>query len=166
VVSVACGSSLSACGSSATTVTNTKDGAAVMPDGAVEAADGTDGAASGPNDGAPADAAPTEGSTGDGSSFDCNAPPSDLAACTTSNDCTFVAQGCYCGQQPENGVATKYEAAQAACERTAADDCALGCAGFPGQRAQDGQSNVDGGTIAVRCASVDGGPLTCLTFVQ
>jgi hypothetical protein len=83
-----------------------------------------------------------------------------------ASDCGMVAGGCYCGQQPVYGVAKRYLAAEDACEATAANNCALGCANAFGQRAQDGNSNLDGGTIAVRCAAVDGGALACQTFVQ
>jgi hypothetical protein len=165
------------------------DGVALSREGGTEggvtpAGDGaSDG---GPRDGAPVDggssnggfvdAASTDGGASDGGSIDapwtdsatfsCAAPPSDLASCATTNDCGIAAKGCYCGQELEYGVATKYLAAQAACEQAAASGCALGCANFPGHMAQDGHSDIDGGTISVRCAAGDGGALTCLTFVQ
>jgi hypothetical protein len=83
-----------------------------------------------------------------------------------SGDCAIVAKGCYCGQQLEYGVATKYMPSQSACETAAADHCALGCANFPGHVAQDGRSDLDGGTVAVHCVAVDGGAMQCRTFVQ
>jgi hypothetical protein len=122
---------------------------------------GSDGGAdSAPVDGAPADAAPD-----DASSF-CSSPPSDLAACTTTDDCAIVLAGCYCGSQPEYGVAKKYASQERACETAAANMCALGCVNFPGHRAQDGHNDLDGGTIAVRCAAADGGGNACTTYVS
>ena len=115
----------------------------------------------GANDTGSIDAAVT-----DSAALSCATPPPDLASCATANDCGIVAKGCYCGQQLEYGVATKYLAAQTACEQAAASGCVLGCANFPGHIAQDGHSDFDGGTISVRCAAGDGGSLTCLTFVQ
>jgi hypothetical protein len=142
-------------GDSATPDSATSDGG--VPDGTVP-----DGGDSGPA----GDAASTHDASPDGATFSCTAPPSDLAACAAASDCAIVGVGCGCGQQLEYGVATKYLAAQAACETAAASHCALGCANFPGHRAQDGRSDVDGGTIAVRCAPADGGALACQTFVQ
>jgi hypothetical protein len=137
------------------------DGAAIeggsSESGSIDAASG---------DGGSGDAGSTDAPSADGTTFSCAAPPSDLASCATANDCGIVAKGCYCGQQLEYGVAMKYLATQAACEQSAANSCALGCANFPGHIAQDGQSDIDGGTISVRCAVADGGALTCLTFVQ
>jgi hypothetical protein len=94
----------------------------------------------------------------------CQAPPSDVAACQTASDCAIVYGGCYCGSQPAIGVAKKHEAARSACEQQAASTCALGCANSPGHRAQDGNTDLDGGTIAVHC-EMDGGVGTCLTYV-
>ena len=101
----------------------------------------------------------------DGATLSCKTPPADLAACATANDCRIVYRGCYCGEQLAYGVAAKYFAAQAACESAAASSCALGCANSPGHMAQDGRSDLDGGVIAVRCVSVDGGALECRTYL-
>ncbi len=72
-------------------------------------------------------------------------------SCGTVADCAMVARGCYCGSQPVVGVARIFAAAAQACEAKAASSCALGCPNFPGQVAEDGASNLDGGTIQVLC---------------
>src|SRR5579872_6340531 len=151
-----------------------RDASAPSGDGAPgdEAADGApaNDAANAPHDGAPsgdameAAAGDAEAST-DGSTLSCTTPPADVAACATTNDCGIVSAGCYCGQQLEYGVASKYLSAKAACESAAARSCGRGCANFPGHVAQDGRSDLDGGTIAVHCVSVDGGALECRTFL-
>jgi hypothetical protein len=78
-------------------------------------------------------------------------------------DCTTVAIGCYCGQQPVVGVAKTFGSAAAACEAKSAATCARGCANFPGQMAEDGRSSSDG-TITVHCIAGDGG-LVCRSYV-
>jgi hypothetical protein len=87
------------------------------------------------------------------SSYDCNAPPSDLASCSTAGECGFVARGCYCGQQPVTGVARRYLMSGMACETAAASSCALGCAVQPGQKADDGNTIPDGTSPSVACDS-------------
>jgi hypothetical protein len=72
-------------------------------------------------------------------------------ACTTADDCATVARGCYCGPQPVLGIAKALAAKAATCEADAAAHCALGCANMPGQVAEDGKGNQDGGTIGVVC---------------
>jgi hypothetical protein len=123
-------------------------------DGGVEA--GSDAASS---DGASS----ADGATNDAASSDGGATDSGLAcgqlggnyesakACSTAADCTTVARGCYCGAQPVIGIAKSSAAVAQACESKAANQCALGCASFPGQVAEDGANNGDGGTIIVKC---------------
>lgn len=84
-------------------------------------------------------------------SYSCSSPPADLAGCSVDADCATVALGCYCGQQPVNGVARKYAATAATCEETAATKCALGCANQLGEVAQDGASPGTGTVLAVHC---------------
>src|SRR5215510_12691905 len=79
-------------------------------------------------------------------SYECAAPPSDLAGCTVDADCTTVDTGCYCGPQPVNGAARKYATTARGCETTAASSCALGCATQPKRMIQDG-TMVDPGTF-------------------
>lgn len=122
-------------------------------------------------DGASSDGASTDGASTDGASVDAGGDGSDTQCtllggtydktCGTAADCTTVARGCYCGAQPVIGIAKSAAAAAQACEAKAGRDCALGCANFPGQVAEDGQNNVDGGTIDVAC---DGNQ--CKTFLR
>ena len=100
----------------------------------------------------------------DSASFACTRRPADFAACTTNADCTWVAQGCYCGAQPVVGVAVRYATSADACEVEAAQMCALGCANEPGAVAQDGTHVSDINTISVRC-DLDSAGGTCTTFV-
>jgi hypothetical protein len=142
------------------TVASTTDG------GGLDAASGdgaaTDGAASGDGaatDGAATDGALVDGSGGDGGGNDsgdaaatCSALGGTYAkTCTTVADCTTVARGCHCGQQPVIGVAKSASAAASACEALAQMTCKLGCPSASGRVAEDGNSDVDGGTIEVRC---------------
>lgn len=117
-----------------------------------------EGGAEGSSDGSTGSDSPvgTDGATTDGATTDGAVECKLLGGaydktCNTPNDCTTVARGCYCGQQPVIGVAKSASLAAAACEKQAGDDCALGCANFPGQVAEDGQSADDGGTIQVTC---------------
>jgi hypothetical protein len=89
--------------------------------------------------------------------------PESAAACVADEECTTVARGCYCGARPVDGVSRRAIDAAAACEARSAAACALGCAVFEGQRTQDGQTVVDGGVVAVRCAR-DGGVGRCTTY--
>jgi hypothetical protein len=96
----------------------------------------------------------------------CPLPTSpDPAACVHDDDCTIVYDGCYCGARPAVGIAKTFSTAAAACETKAASTCALGCANFPGTRAQDGKTT-DGGTIGVRCVLSGSGGGSCQTFVE
>jgi hypothetical protein len=131
------------------------------------AADTTDGggfdaaggdAASG--DGAATDGAVVDGSGGgDGGNLDSGDAAATCSAfggtyaktCTIVADCTTVARGCHCGQQPVIGIAKSASAAASACEALAQSTCKLGCPSAGGQVAEDGNSDVDGGTIEVRC---------------
>jgi hypothetical protein len=111
-----------------------------------------------------AEASTTDGSTTDGSPLT-DASNGDAAiacaqlgglyenakACQSANECTTVARGCYCGAQPVIGIAKTFATAAQACETTAASKCALGCANMPGQTAEDGKNDIDGGTIEVLC---------------
>jgi hypothetical protein len=72
-------------------------------------------------------------------------------ACGTASDCTTVARGCYCGAQPIIGIAKSAAAEAQACETKSQSQCGLGCANFPGHVAEDGNNDVDGGTIEVLC---------------
>jgi hypothetical protein len=81
--------------------------------------------------------------------------------CIDVSDCTMVARGCYCGQQPIRGIKTARAARATACEAKEADECALGCAQLPGKLAEDGQSDQDGGTITVECSVHQ-----CITVVR
>jgi hypothetical protein len=132
------------------------------------AADTTDG---GGFDDAGGDAAKTDGATTDGAVVDgsgggdgdggldsgdaaatCSALGGTYAkTCTTVADCTTVARGCHCGQQPVIGIAKSASATASACETLAQITCKLGCPSAAGQVAEDGNSDVDGGTIEVRC---------------
>jgi hypothetical protein len=111
------------------------------------------------SDGAKTDGALVDGSSGDGGGKDSGDAAATCSAlggtydktCTTAADCTTVARGCHCGQQPVLGIAKTASAAASACETLAANTCALGCPSSAGQVAEDGNSNTDGGTIEVRC---------------
>jgi hypothetical protein len=81
--------------------------------------------------------------------------------CMTPADCTTVAKGCYCGSQPVIGISKSISTLAASCEAENAKTCALGCANFPGQQAEDGNTTNDGGTIAVLCDNMQ-----CHTVVQ
>lgn len=72
--------------------------------------------------------------------------------CSTASDCTTVARGCYCGSQPVIGIARTAASTAQACEAQAAT-CGLGCPTMSGRTAEDGKSDVDGGTITVLCDS-------------
>jgi hypothetical protein len=72
-------------------------------------------------------------------------------ACGTAADCATIARGCYCGAQPVIGIAKQVQAKAMACEADAMAHCALGCPNMPGQQAEDGQNNQDGGAITVLC---------------
>jgi hypothetical protein len=98
-------------------------------------------------------------------SYDCDAPPADLAACSTADDCTTVAVGCYCGAQPVNGVVRRFAVTAQACEDAAASTCALGCLVVPELQAQDGQRVANGSTIAVQCERPAGAAGSCRTYV-
>jgi len=84
-------------------------------------------------------------------SYSCQTPPADLTACAGDADCATVVIGCYCGEQPVNGVAHKYAATAQSCEDTAASTCALGCATQTGMIAQDGSKVASATTIAAHC---------------
>ena len=113
------------------------------------------------NDGATS----SDGAPNDGASSSDGAPSGDAGlacgqlggsyesakACATVSDCTTVARGCYCGAQPVIGIAKSSSSLAQACESKAASQCGLGCANFPGEVAEDGANNVDGGTITVLC---------------
>jgi hypothetical protein len=121
-------------------------------------ADGStaDGAGGGGTDGG--------GSTDDGGGADGAACPQYKdadKACMTAADCTTVAKGCYCGSQPVIGISKSISALADACETSNAMNCALGCANFPGQIADDGKTTNDGGTITVLCDN-----MLCHTVVQ
>ena len=116
--------------------------------------DSGDGGVEGGSDAASGDGA----TTGDGgladSGFTCGqlgGTYDSVKACATVADCTTVARGCHCGAQPVIGIAKSSASAAQACEAQAASQCALGCANLPGQVAEDGASDVDGGTITVKC---------------
>ncbi|MBI5516278.1 MAG: hypothetical protein HY909_21005 [Deltaproteobacteria bacterium] len=145
--------------------TGTADGAVVdsaAADGAADTAVAAD-TASPPDTLVPGDTAVPPDAARDGAPV-CPVP-GDTTSCALDGDCAMVARGCYCGQQPVEGVTRGAFAAVAACEAVAAGSCALGCANMPGQRAQDGRSADDGGVLAVRCAR-DGGAGACQTFVR
>lgn len=72
-------------------------------------------------------------------------------ACVSVADCATVALGCYCGSQPVVGVSKTLSDLANACEADAASQCELGCVSGPGQVAEDGNNNADGGTITVKC---------------
>lgn len=88
-----------------------------------------------------------------------------IDSCTTDSECRALARGCFCGQQPVVGVATRWFASAVLCEDRAIRMCALGCPVSPGQVAQDGRSPADGGAIVVRCDRSDGGVGRCRTSV-
>lgn len=92
----------------------------------------------------------------------CNEGTPEIAACANDGDCTTYVDGCYCGAQPMNGVNVTHASAVSACERTAAENCALGCANFPGFVAEDGQMVDSSAMISVHCE-----PATklCKTYV-
>ena len=91
--------------------------------------------------------------------------PASAADCVTDDECATIARGCYCGAQPVDGVKRRSVEAAAVCEARSGAACALGCAVFPGQRTQDGQTVTDGGVVAVRCAR-DGGVGRCATYAR
>lgn len=95
-------------------------------------------------------------------SYNCKAPPPDLATCSTDADCTTVAVGCHCGAQPVNGVARMYATAAQSCETAASNTCALGCPTEPRRVAQDGKKADIDATIPVRC---DSSIATCKTYL-
>jgi hypothetical protein len=97
-------------------------------------------------------------------SYSCQTPPTDLAACATDTDCATVVIGCYCGAQPVNGVAHKYATTAQSCEDSAASTCTLGCATQTGMVAQDGNKVDVATTIAVRCDR-SSGPGVCNSYV-
>jgi hypothetical protein len=97
-------------------------------------------------------------------SYSCAAPPADLAGCSVDTDCAIVAQGCYCGAQPVNGVASKYATTAQSCEQTAASMCALGCATQAGMVTQDGTQAAPGTRLAARC-DLSTGTGVCKSFV-
>ena len=72
-------------------------------------------------------------------------------ACMTAADCGMVSKGCHCGAQPVIGVSKSILGDAIACEADAMAHCALGCPSMPGQIAEDGKNNQDGGTITVLC---------------
>lgn len=140
-----------ACGGSTTVGTG---------DGGADASVGNDG--SGGADGAAtADGGGDEGGTDVDGAAACPAYDDTNKACITAADCTTVARGCYCGGQPVIGISKSIGAIAAACEAEAGAHCGLGCANFPGQVAEDGKNNVDGGTIAVLCDN-----MKCHTVLQ
>lgn len=98
-------------------------------------------------------------------SYSCQAPPSDLGACSIDADCATVAVGCYCGAQPMNGVARRYATTAQTCEDAAASTCARGCANEPGLVAQDGNKADVGATVAVRCDHSGSTTGTCKSYV-
>ena len=95
----------------------------------------------------------------------CPLPTVESTACASDAECAPVARRCYCGAQPVEGVNVAYAVRAALCEAESAMSCALGCAVFPGQQAQDGQTTEDGGVIAARCER-DAGVGRCVTFVR
>ncbi len=107
------------------------------------------------------DGAATDGAAGTDGALACPAYDDTGKACSTAADCTTVARGCYCGGQPVIGISKSIGAAAAACESDAAAHCALGCANFPGQVAEDGKNTVDGGAITVLCDN-----MKCHTVLQ
>jgi hypothetical protein len=98
-------------------------------------------------------------------SYSCNAPPSDLTACSIDADCTTVVVGCYCGAQPVNGVARRYATTAQTCEDTAASTCALGCVSEPGMVAQDGTKADVSTSVASHCDHAAGTTGTCKSYV-
>ncbi len=118
--------------------------------------DGGLGDGSSPNgDGGLTDGFVVEGSTGSDSGLACGqlggGDYANSKACTTANDCTTVARGCYCGAQPVIGIAKSFATAAQACEAKAGSECGLGCPNAPGHTAEDGKNDVDGGAIEVLC---------------
>lgn len=99
------------------------------------------------------------------SSYSCEAPPSDLTACSVDADCTTVAVGCYCDAQPVNGVARRYATTAQSCEEAAATTCALGCASELKLVAQDGIKTEVDATVAARCDHSSGTTGTCKSYV-
>jgi hypothetical protein len=117
---------------------------------------GDGGVEGGGPDRASGDSSSTDASSGDGSTWDgssgCNYVDG-MKRCNTVADCTLIAHACYCGAQPVIGIAKASESSAQVCESQARSHCALGCASFPGQVAEDGANNEDGGTITVLCDS-------------
>ncbi len=149
VIAGSCAALLFACGGTTTNPGGGTDGG-VLGDGSSN----TDGAVEG-------DDAATDGGAALDGALVCPAYDDTGKACSTAGDCTTVARGCYCGGQPVIGISKSIGAAAAACESDAAAHCALGCANFPGQVAEDGKNNVDGGTITVLCDN-----MKCHTVLQ
>jgi hypothetical protein len=113
-----------------------------------------------------ADAAPPPDGTADTGVDALSCPlPESAADCARDDECEMVARGCYCGQQPVEGVNRRFAAAAGACQDLARRSCALGCAVFPGRSTQSGQNDADGGTIAVRCER-DAGAGRCWTYLR
>jgi hypothetical protein len=96
--------------------------------------------------------------------YSCNAPPSNLVACSVDSECATMTVGCYCGAQPVNGVARKYAGTAQSCEDVAGSTCALGCANEPGLMVQDGSKVDVGTTVAARCDH-SAGTGTCKSYV-
>ena len=92
----------------------------------------------------------------------CHEDPAEIATCSGDSDCTTYVDGCYCGAQPINGVNVTHATAVRECEVGAAQNCALGCANFPGFIAEDGVMVDSSAMISVHCE-----PATslCKTYV-
>lgn len=91
--------------------------------------------------------------------------PVSAAACGADDECTSIARGCYCGDQPVEGVNRRYAEAAGVCEARSRMLCAVGCAMSLNQRTEDGRTVADGGVIDVRCVR-DGGEGRCVTSVR
>lgn len=127
-------------------------GSTLLSDDAGEGGPGVDASSDSPSaiDGATNDA----GGDADATPGDCKLLGGTYdKTCVSPSDCTTVARGCYCGQQPVIGVAKSASVAANACETKAGSECGLGCANFPGQVAEDGKSPDDGGTLSVECTA-------------
>lgn len=91
--------------------------------------------------------------------------PESAAACAADDECATIVRGCYCGDQPVEGVNRRNVEAAAVCETRNRMNCAVGCAMSLHQRAQDGRIVADGGVIDVRCVR-DGGVGRCVTAAR
>ena len=101
---------------------------------------------------------------GGGDAMACPLPVS-AAACGADDECAAIARGCYCGDQPVEGVNRRYAEAAGVCEARSRMFCAVGCAMSLNQRTEDGRTVADGGVIDVRCVR-DGGEGRCVTSTR